>query len=161
MRAVQEKTILTPEVLMRLLRKCVFAFLIVPVIGCHDTSGPPPLPANYMLVSVNGRPLPTVTFPFPEAPTVLDGTLFLDGAGNAVIREHQHVMIAPGEVTYTTNYTYTISDSKVEFHSATPCPPDAICAAPPVGTFLENHLLVDMGAGGNALIYDYQLVMPD
>ena len=146
---------------MRLLGKCVVAFLISPVIACHDTSGPPALPANYMLVGVNGRPLPAIISPIPETPTVLDGTLFLDGSGNAVVREHQRVMIAPGEVTYTTNYTYTISDSKIEFHSATPCPPDAICAAPPAGTFLQNHLLVDMSAGNGTLIYDYQLVIPD
>lgn len=146
---------------MNLVRKVAVAASLGFAIACHDTSGPPALPANYMLVSVNSRPLPTVTSPIPEAPTVLDGTLFLDGAGNAVVREHQHVMIAPGEVTYTTNYTYTISDSKVEFHSATPCPPDAICAAPPVGTFLQNHLLVDMSAGNGTLIYNYQLVMPD
>jgi hypothetical protein len=114
-----------------------------------------------MLVSVNGRPLPAIISPIPETPTVLDGTLFLDGSGNAVFREHQRVMIAPGEVTYTTNYTYAISDSKIEFHSATPCPPDAICAAPPAGMFLQNHLLVDMSARNNTLIYDYQLVMPD
>ena len=38
---------------MRLLGKCVVAVLIAPVIGCHDTSGPPALPANYMLVGVN------------------------------------------------------------------------------------------------------------
>ena len=146
---------------MRFFRKTVLVAVAASIPACHDTSGPPALPANYMLVSVNGRPLPTVTSPIPEAPTVLDGTLFLDGGGNAVIREHQHVMIAPGEVTYTTNYTYTISDSKVAFQSATPCPPDAICAAPPVGTFLHNHLLVDMSAGNGTLVYDYQLVMPD
>jgi len=146
---------------MRLLGKCIVAVLIAPVIACHDTSGPPPLPANYMLVSVNGRPLPAIISPIPESPTVLDGTLFLDGAGNAVVREHQHVMISPGDVTYTTNYTYTISDGKIQFHIT--CPPDALalCAGPPIGTFVGSHLIVDMSGGTNALVYDYQLVMPD
>lgn len=144
---------------MRLLGKCVLAFLIAPVIACHDTSGPPALPANYMLVSVNGRPLPTFISPIPEAPTVLDGALFLDGAGNAVVREHQRVMIAPGEVTYNTNYTYTITDNTIQFHIN--CPIGAFCIAPPTGTFVDSHLLVDMSGGNKSLIYDYQLVMPD
>lgn len=145
--------------------KVVFSvFAFAALVGCHDTSGPPSLPANYMLVSVNGRPLPAIISPIPETPTVLDGTLFLDGAGNAVVTVHETAMISPGEVTYTTNYTYTISDGKIEFHPVTPCPADAICAGPPVGTFFQNHLLVDMSGGNNTLLYDYQqvmLVMPD
>lgn len=144
---------------MNLLRKIAVVATVSFGIGCHDVSGPPALPANYMLVSVNGNPLPTVITPFPEAPTVLDGTLFLDGAGNALVREHQHVMIAPGDVTYATKYTYTIDGDKIQFHID--CPPGALCAMPPVGRFAESHLFVDMGAGGNPLVYDYQLVMPD
>ena len=144
-----------PVLIVRVLSLLSFAALA----GCHDTSGPPALPANYMLVSVNGRPLPAIISPIPESPTVLDGTLFLDGAGNAVVREHQHVMIAPGDVTYSTNYTYTVKHDKIEFYI--PCPIDAICAGPPIGTFFGTHLIVDMSGGTNALVYDYQLVMPD
>ena len=144
---------------MRLLRKCAVVVLIAPVIACHDASGPPALPANYMLVTVNGHPLPAVISPMPESPTVLDGTLVLDGAGNAVVRDHELVMIAPGEVTYTTNYTYSISDHKIQFHID--CPIGAYCAGPPIGTFVGNHVLVDMSGGANNLVYDYMLVMPD
>lgn len=144
---------------MHLLRKCVVAVLIAPVIGCHDTTAPPVLPANYMLVSVNGRPLPAIISPIPESPTVLDGTLFLDGAGNAVLREHQRVMIAPGEVTYTTNYTYTTSDNTIHLHMD--CPMGAFCMGTPIGTFVGTHLLVDMSGGANNLVYEYMLVMPD
>jgi hypothetical protein len=138
---------------MRLIGKCLAALLIAPAVACHDTSGPPPLPANYMLVSVNGRPLPAIISPIPEAPTVLDGTLFLDGSGNAIIHEHQKVMIAPGDVTYNTTYT----DNTIQFHID--CPIGAFCIQPPVGTFVNGHLLVTMGA--NNALYDYQLVMPD
>lgn len=144
---------------MRLLGKCVIAALIAPAIACHETSAPPGLPANYMLVSVNGQPLPAIISPIPESPTVLDGTLFLDGAGNAVVRDHQRVMIAPGEVTYTTNYTYTISDNRIHFHID--CPIGAYCAGPPIGTFVGNHLLVDMRPGAGNLVYDYMHLMPD
>lgn len=85
-------------------------------------------------------------------------TLFLDGSGNAVLIENQRVMISPGEVTYTTNYTYTINDDTIEFHKA--CPPDALCAVP-VGRFVNSHLLVDFTGGGGQLVYDYQLAAQD
>jgi hypothetical protein len=146
---------------MRLLGKCVVAVLIAPVIGCHDTSGPPALPANYMLVGVNGRPLPAIISPIPESPTVLDGTLFLDGAGKAVVRDHQRVMIAPGEVTYITNYTYTIKGNKVEFHFECVGGPAALCPTSPIGTFVGSHILLDLSGTANQLVYDYVLVMPD
>ena len=144
---------------MNLLSKIAVVATLSIGLGCHDVSGPPALPANYMLVSVNGHPLPAIISPIPEAPTVLDGTLFLDGAGHAVVREHQRVMTAPGEVTYTTNYNYTIVDGKVQFQIE--CPPYALCISPPVGTFDEGRLLVHMSGGAGSLVYEYQLVMPD
>lgn len=142
---------------MHLLRKTAVFGIIVAAMGCHDVSGPPTLPANYLLRSINGRPLPTYLSLFPESPTVLYSTLFLDGSGNAVVIENQRVMIAPGEVTYTTNYTYTIRGKTVEFHIV--CPPDALalCAGPPIGTFVDSHLLLDFSGGSNRLVYDYQL----
>jgi hypothetical protein len=146
---------------MRLLGKCVLAVLISPVIACHDVSAPPTLPANYMLVSVNGQPLPAIVSPIPESPTVLDGTLFLDGAGNAIARDHERVMIAPGEVTYTTNYTYTIKDNKILFQFACIGGPTANCPRSPSGTFIGSHLLLDLSGTANELVYDYVLVMPD
>jgi hypothetical protein len=133
----------------------------VGAIGCHDVSAPPALPANYMLVSVNGQPLPAIVSPIPESPTVLDGTLFLDGAGNAVVRDHERVMIAPGEVTYTTNYTYTIKDNKILFQFACIGGPTALCPRSPSGTFIGSHLLLDLSGTANELVYDYALVMPD
>ena len=144
---------------MLLLRKIAVVGTAVAALGCHDVSGPPTLPANYLLSSINGRPVPTYLVPMPESPTVMYSTLFLDGAGNAVVIEHRQVMIAPGEVTYTTNYTYTITDNKIEFHID--CPFNALCAAPPVGTFVNSHLLLDYSGSGQELLYDYRLVVED
>ena len=142
---------------MHLLRKTALIGIIVSAIGCHDVSGPPSLPANYLLSAINGRPLPTYLAPLPESPTVNYSTLFLDGSGNAVLIQNQRVMISPGEVTYTTNYTYTIHDNTIQFHID--CPPNALafCAAPPVGTFVNSHLLLDFSGGQNTLVYDYQI----
>lgn len=155
----QHEVFSNPEVRMRLFCKTALVGMIVAAIGCHDVSGPPTLPANYLLSSINGRPVPTYLAPMPESPTVMYSTLFLDGAGNAVLIEHRQVMISPGEVTYTTNYTYTIKDNKIEFHID--CPLNALCAAPPVGTFLNSHLLLDFSGSGQDLLYDYQLVVGD
>jgi hypothetical protein len=146
---------------MDLLRKCVVVATASAAIGCHDASGPPGLPANYMLVSVNGQPLPAIISPIPESPTVLDGTLFLDGAGNAVVRDHERVMIAPGDVTYTTNYTYTIKDNKIQFQIECVDGPTALCPRSPSGTFVGSHLILDLSGTANELVYDYVLLMPD
>lgn len=146
---------------MDLLRKCVLVATVIAAIGCHDVSGPPALPANYMLVSVNGRSLPAIVSPIPESPTVLDGTLFLDGAGNAVVRDHERVMIAPGDVTYTTNYTYTIKDNKILFQFACIGGPTANCPRSPSGTFIGSHLILDLSGTANELVYDYVLVTAD
>lgn len=142
---------------MHLLRRILVVAAIASTTGCHDTSGPPPLPANYVLARVNGRPLPTFLSPIPESPNILSGTLFLDGAGNAVLTEHRHEMIAPGDITYTSNYTYTIRDSRIEFHFL--CPPGALCTEPPVGTFVGSHLFLDLSAGQGSIVYDYQQVV--
>ena len=149
---------LTPEVFMRLLRQTVFSAIVVGAIACHDASGPPTLPANYLLSSINGRPLPTYLAPLPESPTVTYSTLFLGSAGNAVLIEHRQVMTAPGDVTYTTNFTYSIHDNTIDFHID--CPDNALCAAP-VGKFVNSHLLVDFSGGTGAVVYDYQLVIGD
>ena len=144
---------------MHLLSKTALTAIIVAGIGCHDVSGPPTMPAHYLLRAINGRPVPTFLSPIPESPTVMYSTLFLDGAGNAIVIENRRVMISPGEVTYTTNYSYTIRGETIEFHIQ--CPPDAlmICAGPPIGTFVNSHLLVDFSGGQNSLVYDYELAV--
>ena len=161
MRPNPQEVFSNPEVFMHLLRQTALVGIIVAGIGCHDVSGPPGLPANYLLTSINGRPLPTFLSPIPESPTVNYSTLFLDGSGNAIRIENQRVMISPGEVTYTTNYTYTISGNTIQFHIL--CPQDALalCAKPPVGTFVNSHLLLDLSGGSNQIVYDYQLAAQD
>lgn len=147
---------------MRLIRWSVALAVLAFSLGCHDTSGPPGFPANYMLVSVNGRPLPAIVSPIPESPTVLDGTAFLDGSGNAVIREHELVMIAPGDVTYSTAYAYTIKNSSIHFRpQCVVLAGSGSCFTEPVGTFVGTHLVVDMSGDGSGPVYDFQLAHTD
>jgi hypothetical protein len=142
---------------MRLFRRIALVATIGFTLGCHDVSAPPGPHANYLLTSINGRSLPTFYSPIPEAGTVTYGTLFLDGSGDAVVIEHRREMGA--DVTYTLNYTYTISENTIQFDYD--CPPYALCPLPPKGVFLNSHLLLDMSGGNNALVYDYKLVMED
>jgi len=140
---------------MILLRKIAVVGTAAAVLACHDSAGPPGLPAGYMLTTINGRALPTSLAQFPESPVVNWGSLQLDAAGTAVITENRLTMIAPGNVTYTTNYTYTIRDGRIVFHFD--CPPTAICSSPPVGIFSGSHLFLTYEGADGDLLYDYEL----
>lgn len=109
-----------------------------------------------MLVSINGRSLPTLFSPIPEAPTITYGTLWLDGVSHAVITEHRKDMTGQ-EFSYTSNLTYTITGDAIRFEYD--CPQGS-CPRPPKGVFVNSHLLLDM-SGNNEVVYDYVLLMPD
>jgi len=80
--------------------------------------------------------------------------VFLDGKGHATVTERRHETTG-ADVTYTTNYKYTIADSRIQFELDPPCPANAICAAPPTGVFLSRHLFLDLSNGNGDVIYDY------
>jgi hypothetical protein len=143
---------------MRLFRRIALVVAIGSTIGCHDASGPTGTPSGYRLVGINGRSLPTLFSPIPEAPTITYGTLWLDGVSHAVITEHRKELTGQ-EISYTTDLTYTITGDVIQFEYN--CPPNALCARPPRGVFVNYHLLLDMSGGNNEVVYDYMLVMPD
>jgi hypothetical protein len=138
---------------MILLRKLAVVGIAVAALGCNDVAGPPPLPAAYTLAAINGRALPTPLTGFPESPVVTYSLLQVGADGNASITENRQTQIAPGEVTYTTNYTYTIRDNVIEFHLD--CPPTAFCSPPPVGVFNGQHLYLSFRGADGDLVYDY------
>ena len=139
---------------MLLLRKIVVVAIAVAGLGCHDVAGPT-LPATFILDTINGRQLPTPLVFFPESPVITSGSLQLEPDGTAVMVEDRDVMIAPGHVTNTTNYTYTIRDNVIEFHLD--CPPTAFCSAPPIGVFRDSHLFLQFNGDGGSIVYDYEL----
>ena len=155
---------------------CQKLFLLAAVlsVACHDAAGPRITPAGcgdiaavavtpigcFTLTSINGRALPTFFSPAPDAPTVLNGSLYLDGAGHATIREWRRDLTG-NVVEYTTPYTYVITGNTVHFDYEHPCPPDAICAGPPTGVITGIHLILDFSGGTGDLIYDYAQYMLD
>jgi hypothetical protein len=141
---------------MRLLGKTVLIAAIASTAACHDSSGPHQ-PVNYVLSSIDGRPLPTFISPVPESPTVLSGTFFLDGAGHATAFELRRDM-SGNEYSLTVSYRYTITGNVIRFAYDPPCGGPAIdCIAPPNGTIFDSQLLIDFSGGHNTPIYDYQV----
>ena len=143
---------------MRLLSRTAFLAAIVSVVACSEASAPEP-PVNFQLLRVNGNALPA-TYPPPDGPTVLSGSLFLFADGRAIVNERRR-QLDGSELVLTLDYTYVITDNQIQFEDPRPCPPDAICAGPPKGTFSGSHLFVDYTGGYQGLVYEYSQWLPD
>ena len=143
---------------MHLIRKTVVLAMVVFASACHDAAGPPPIPTNYLLSAISGRPLPTFFSPVTQSPTITYAALVLDGAGHAVLTEHQQGTDGT-EVILRTSYSYLIVDNTVHFQ--VDCPPGAACIRPPIGTLADSHLLLDMTGGDNQIVFDFQQVALD
>jgi hypothetical protein len=142
---------------------CQKAFLVfaVSTIACHDPASPPAVTARFELSDINGRSVPTFESPIPESPTIFSATLQLDASGGASLTEHRHQM-AGGDVTYTTTYTYKITGDQIQFNFSPPCPPNALCVAPPIGTMTESGLSLARYGANSGIVYNFRLVFrPD
>ena len=140
---------------MDLIRKLALVATVAAGIGCHDVTAPPES-TNFVLTKVNGVALPAPYSPIPENPVVVGGWLFLNGAGRATITEYRREM-SGNVVTSMSTWKYTISGNSIEFDYVQPCPPNALCAAPPSGVFSNSHVLIDFSFRQGLLIYDYQV----
>jgi hypothetical protein len=128
---------------MRLSCQKAFIFVLVATIGCGDTTAPIKVPAQFDLVNINGRQLPTYLAATPGlTATILWASLTLDRAGKAEMTEHRRVE-GPGiltEATYTNTFDYRIHGDKIEIGSFEPCPINAICAPNMIGTISNSGL---------------------
>jgi hypothetical protein len=143
---------------MHLSSRKAFLFTLALVIACRDSTGPAVVLARFELTDIDGRALPTPPAFTPGlTPTILSSTVTLDEAGNATIIEHRTEWDG-SDVTYTSHYTYKISGSQIEFDYFPPCPPNALCAAPPKGTFFLDRLSLEMGRiNTDPILYNYRL----
>ena len=144
---------------MILSRKTALVGAVIAALGCHDVAAPANPPAGYVLAFINGRPVPTTFSPQPDAPTILSADLQLNAFGLASLTERRRE--TSGNFTeYTTNYTYTITGDQIQFDYNPPCPPNALCAAPPEGTFAGSNLTLAMYGAHSGVVYVFRYVGP-
>ena len=142
---------------MRLSCKTVLVGVIASIVACNDIAAPPAPPAGYVLDNVSGRALPTFVSPIPEGPTILWATMQLDASGTASLIEFRREMDGIQNLS-TSNYTYLIAGNQIQFDYDPPCPPNALCAAPPKGTISGSHLTLTMYGANSGIVYDFRYV---
>ena len=138
---------------MRLSCKTCLVLVAALTTACHETTAPPPA-GSYILESINGQPVPAnIQAEGGDTLTVIFSSLTLDALGTAHLSEHiryVHPNSPPGEVTYTTSYSYRITSNviagqNIVFDYSPPCPPNALCAAPPTGMISGSGLILFYG----------------
>lgn len=155
---------------MRLSCQKAFIIALTLTMACHESTAPP-IAKGYILESINNQPLPAnIQAEGGDTITVIASSLGLDGAGKAQLFEHiryVHPNSPPGEAIYTTGYSYSISGSRIlgptiVFDYSPPCPPNALCAEPPVGRFVGSKLILTWGRYSYSRPPSvYKPVMPD
>ncbi len=137
---------------MRLSCQKGFILAVVSTLACHEATAPP-ISNSYLLESINSQPIPAnIEAEAGDTITVLYSILLLDGAGNAQLTEqirYVHPNSPPGQATYTTGYSYSITRNPVLGQSivfeSPPCLLNALCAAPPQGRFVGSKLILSYG----------------
>lgn len=145
---------------MNLSRQIAFVGVVLSALACSDPAGPRGLFPGYVLDNISGRALPTFVSPIPEAPIILSATLQLHAFGKATLTERRREMVG-GEFTSTGHYTYVVTGNEIQFDYDPPCPPNALCAAPPHGFFVDSRLSLDMYGPNSGVVYNFRFVAPD
>jgi hypothetical protein len=135
-----------------------FVLALTLTLACQESTAPP-ISGPYELESINGEPVPAnIQAEGGDTITVISSSLTLDAAGKAQLSEHiryVHPGSPPGEDTYTTGYSYRITGGDVIgqtviFDYSPPCPPNALCAEPPVGRFIGSKLVLFWGTSSQS-----------
>jgi hypothetical protein len=140
---------------MHLSGRKTLLFAAALTFGCHESTAPPSAIAGvYVLENIDGRSLPAnIVAQQGDTITVLSSTLTLDGVGNAALIEFLRIVHpnAPAfQQTQTTGYTYRVTGHRllgddVTFNYSPPCPPNALCVAPPTARVLGSTLILSYG----------------
>jgi hypothetical protein len=130
-------------------RKCSALLLAIP-LACHEQpTTPPPYSPPYVLQTVGNQPLPAVLYAAPgDTTTVLLGTISLSDDGTAAYTERIRSVRSGTPTTtadYKLTYRYEIIGDSVAFSYQTPCPPNALCVAPPGGRISGLNLTLSFG----------------
>ena len=150
---------------MRLFRQKALLLVGVLTTACHETTSPPTQPGLYSLESFNNQPLPTfLNAGGGDTTTIFSAILVLDGAANAMIATHSrqvHPNTPPRDATDIVRYTYRVVGDSVAFDYSPPCPPNALCVAPPYGKSTSTTLTLYSGYTGANATYLYRLLVSD
>ena len=97
-------------------KSCLISLLVL--AACSDGTAPPQASTRlYVLESINGNPLPTITSAGAgDTVTVLWATLTLGSAGDAVTVDHvRHAYLAypPQEQTFGSRYQYRVTGDSI------------------------------------------------
>jgi hypothetical protein len=145
--------LIQPEVSMNLSRPKIFLVVLVSTLACHNTAGPPTLPAEFVLDNINGRPLPTYLAPTPgPTATIFSASLALDGSGRAVMTEHRQDMLQ-GDRSSTNTLDYRINGNTIELGCFHPTPANLLC--PAYGGTISSETLRLTIAPSQPIIYNY------
>ena len=144
---------------MRLSRQKAFLFLLAATMGFHDTTAPIKVPAQFDLVNINGRPIPTYVSPTPgNPPTILWASLSFYEAGQAVMTEHRQEVDGT-ETTRTANLVYRIRGNQLVMSCFQPpaidTPVDLYCVSY-TGTISAESLSLIVVPGPGSVIYNYR-----
>jgi hypothetical protein len=141
---------------MRLPCQKALLALLIATIGCHESTGPRTVSANFALLAINGRQLPTYLAQTPgPAATIYWSTLTLDQSGKAVMTERRVDTFSP-EATYTTTFDYRIRGLRIEIGSFEPCPINANCAPNMTGLIIGSTVKLAINPGSDFPIsYEY------
>ena len=128
-------------------------------LGCHESTAPVVLSAQFELMNINGRQLPTYFFATPGlTETIFSAGLTLDKAGQAVMTELRREFDGT-ETTYTHNFEYRIKDNQIEIGRFEPCGPNANCVGTRVGTISGRTLTLLMQTTNlGPIVYTYRIV---
>ncbi|MDQ3673486.1 MAG: hypothetical protein M3365_03795 [Gemmatimonadota bacterium] len=129
---------------MRLSRWKCLPFVFTLALACNDGTGPPSITDVYVLESVNSTPPPVLIHSRDGyTTTVIWSTLSFDDAGMATLVERMlrtSPNDPPTDQTYTTRYSFRTTEENILFDYSPPCPPNALCVAPPIGTVAGSTL---------------------
>jgi hypothetical protein len=143
---------------MRLSRWTLSFLAFASILACHDTTAPERISAGFVLLSVNGQPLPVVLFSDATSTrTLVSSTLTLTMDGHAFIGEayrqdSQGIVTTP---TFTATFDYRLHGDQIEIGSFTPCPPNALCAANATGTLSNGTLTLSNPLSAPNKVYFY------
>jgi hypothetical protein len=130
------------------------------VAACHSTTDPAPPADVFLLMTIDGRPLPTTRTndPASNGATILHEELILDGQGVATRNTTVQGAIPSAQQTSTTSYAYTLVAGVVTLGNVL-CGPAALCIQhfPEQGPIVNGVLTLASAPGapttGSVLVY--------